>query len=88
MGGVVCIIILDGNKAQGAASQLSQNIQASCVLVDYLENDEYVHFDEADGQAIADFHGRALKTINGLNDEINKLNADLARKYNRETSDT
>lgn len=85
MSGVVCVIILDGNKAQGASAQLSQNIQASCVLVDYLQNDEYLHFDPADGQAIADFHGRALKTINGLNDEINKLNADLAKKYNRIT---
>jgi hypothetical protein len=85
MSGVVCIIILDGGKAQGAALELSKTIESSCVLVDYLQNDEYLHFDPADGQVIADFHGRALKTLSDLNAEINKLNADLARKYNRTT---
>ena len=83
MSGVVCIIILEGNKAQGASAQLSQNIAASCTLVDYLENDDDLTFDDADAKPIADFHERARKVIGDLNVEINKLNADLAKKYNR-----
>lgn len=85
MGGVICVIILDGGKAQGAAQQLTANIQAACVLVDYLENDDEIEFDEADGKAIADFHGRAFKVLNDLNTDINRLNADLAKKYGRLT---
>lgn len=84
MSGVICIIILEGNKAQGDAAQLAQNISASCTLVDYLENDEDLNFDPADAQPIADFHVRAQKVIGDLNTEINKLNTSLAKKYNRE----
>lgn len=88
MSGVICVIILDGNKAQGASAQLSQNIAASCTLVDYLENDDEIEFNPADAQPIADFHGKARKVIGELNVEINRLNAELAKKYNRETSYT
>ena len=84
MSGVICVIILEGNKAQGASAQLSQNIAASCTLVDYLENDDDIKFDSADAKPIADFHERARKVIGDLNVEINKLNTELARKYNRE----
>lgn len=84
MSGTICIIILEGNKAQGAAAQLSQNIAASCTLVDYLQNDDALEFNPADSQSIAEFHERARKALGDLNVEINKLNAELARKYNRE----
>jgi len=83
MSGVVCVIILEGNKAQGAAAQLSQNIAASCQLVDYLENDDDLTFNAADAKPISEFHERARKVIGDLNVEINKLNADLAKKYDR-----
>lgn len=84
MSGVVCVIIMDGNKAQGAGHDLISSVQASCTLADYLVT--YAKLDRtyikpADLQPIADFHGRAITTLQSLKEEIDRLNSELASKY-------
>lgn len=83
MGGRPCVIIIEGNGLQGDAAQLAKTAEASCQVVDYLQNDEDITFSEADAQPILDFHLRARKTVDQLNKELDKINRDLARKYNR-----
>lgn len=83
MGGVVCVIILDGNNLQGDAKMLAQTAAASCQLVDYLENDVDANFNSVDAQAIADFHAKTKVKLTKMNQELEDLNRALAAKYNR-----
>lgn len=79
MGGEECIIIIDGNKAQGLAYQLITTAAASCQLVDYLRTEE--NWDEDDAKPIAEFHKRAIRKLNELTEELDRLNHELAHKY-------
>jgi len=81
MGGPACIVVIDGNAVQGEAARLSSTAAASCQLVDYLENDEDANFDPHDAQPIADFHLMAKGAIKKLNNQLDKINRDLAEKY-------
>lgn len=83
MGGGPCFIIIDGNRLQGEAALLSSTAVASCQLVDYLENDDEANFDIKDAQPIQDFHIRAKGVVSRLNAELDKINRELAAKYNR-----
>jgi hypothetical protein len=85
MGGPACVVIIDGNAVQGESARLSTTAEASCQLVDYLENDEDTNFDPADAQPIADFHKRAKSVIKRLNTELDEINRALAKKYGRAT---
>ena len=82
MGGEECVIIIQGNIVQGSAAMLSTTAQASCQLVNYLALDPDANFNDEDGKPIADFHKKATKVLKDLNDELDRLNHELAHKYN------
>jgi hypothetical protein len=79
MGGEECIIILEGNKLQGAAQMLITTASASCQLVDYLSHRE--NWNDEDAKEIGQFHLKAQKKINELNEQLDELNRELAHKY-------
>ena len=83
MGGGACVVIINGNKLQGEAGQLSSTVETSCQLVDYLSNDEYAHLKPEDIEPIEDFHARTIPAIKKLNKELDEINRALAAKYNR-----
>jgi hypothetical protein len=83
MGGIPCSIIIDGEGAQGNAAALIHSLNSSCLLVDYLEHDDEVEFNEQDAKSISDFHKRAKGQLKDLRGEIDELVKVLAAKYNR-----
>lgn len=83
MSGGACVVIIDGNGVQGASYELISTASASCQLVDYLEHDENLEFNDDDTKPIQDFHHKAEKVLRELNAELDGLNHALARKYNR-----
>lgn len=80
MGGEECVIIIQGNIVQGISAMLATTASASCQLVDYLRTEP--EWKDEDGKPIGDFHLRATKVLRDLNDELDKLNHELAHKYN------
>lgn len=83
MGGIPCGIIIDGEAAQGNAAALIHSLNSSCLLVDYLEHDDEVTFDEQDAKSILEFHKKAKAHLKDLRGEIDDLVKALAAKYNR-----
>jgi hypothetical protein len=79
MGGEECIIIIQGNIVQGQSAMLATTAAASCQLVDYLRTEE--NWNEEDAKPIADFHLRATRKLKELNEELDRLNHELAHKY-------
>jgi len=83
MGGEECVIVIAGSGLQGEAYKLITTAQASCALVNYLSLDDGANFDPADAKAIGDFHLKNIKTIRALNEELDRLNHELAHKYEK-----
>lgn len=79
MGGEECIIILAGNKLQGNAQMLITSASASCQLVDYLRTEP--NWNEDDAKPIGEFHKRASRAVIALTEELDRLNQELAHKY-------
>lgn len=84
MGGGACVIIIEGTGAQGNADKLIRTLIASCDLVGYLSLDDDVEFKDEDTEPIVTFHRKAIRQLFDLNKELEKLNEELAAKYNRE----
>lgn len=83
MGGGPCVIIIHGTGVQSGAADLSKAAEASCLLVDYLVQDDDVTLAEADLQPIIDFHLDAEKKLAAMTKDLLKRNDELAAKYNR-----
>lgn len=83
MGGGACVVIIEGNTVQGEAARLAQTAIASCQLVDYLDGDADIQFNEADSQQIQNFHLKAKITLKKMNAELDGINRSLAEKYSR-----
>lgn len=81
MGGGACVVIIEGNGVQGDAELLISTASASCQLVDYLRTED--NWNEADTKPVEDFHIRAKIVLTRLNTDLDKINRDLAAKYNR-----